>query len=83
VNNVSPFFYTASYLKSNAIEAKLSLYLMEKYDEEWWRTREAGDFILKLWEEGGRITSKEILKRVGFEKLSFTPLLRSFQEVLG
>ena len=81
VNNVSPFFYTASYLIASAIETELSLYLMEKYDEEWWRTREAGDFILKLWKEGGRITSKEILKRVGFEELSFTPLLRSFQEV--
>jgi len=83
VNNVSPFFYTASYLIASAIEPELSLYLMEKYDEEWWRTREAGDFILKLWREGGRITSKEILKRVGFEELSFTLLLRSFQEVFG
>ena len=83
VNNVSPFFFTASYLIASAIEPELSLYLMEKYDEEWWRTREAGDLILKLWKEGGRITSKEILKRVGFEELSFTPLLRSFQVVLG
>src|SRR3990172_900650 len=83
VNNFSSFFYTASYLIASAIEPELSLYLMEKYDEEWWRTREAGDFILKLWKEGGRITSKEILKRVGFEELSFTPLLRSFQEVFG
>ena len=83
LNDVSPFFYTASCLIASAIEAKLSLYLREKYDEEWWRTREAGDFILKLWKEGGRITSEEILKLVGFEKLSFKPLLRSFQEVFG
>jgi hypothetical protein len=81
INDLSLFFDTASCLKASAIEADLSFYLRGKYDEEWWRAKATGDFILKLWKEGGRITSDEILKRVGAEELSFEAILSSIQEV--
>jgi hypothetical protein len=81
--DVEPFFYTASRLKASIIEAGLRWYLRERFDEEWWRKKEAGDFIHKMWKEGGKMTSEEISKRVGFKEISLAPLLRFFQEVLG
>ena len=34
----------------------LSNYLKERFDEEWWRVPEAGEFLKELWRDGGRIT---------------------------
>ncbi len=81
LNDVDPFFHSASYLRSCIIEAELKLYLRENFDEEWWREKEAGGFIRKMWEEGGRITSEVISKRAGFEQLGLAPLLGFFREV--
>jgi hypothetical protein len=83
LDNLDPFFHTASYLRGCIIEAELKWHLREKFDEEWWREKEAGDFIRKMWREGGRITSQEISKRAGFERIDLTPLLRFFGEILG
>jgi hypothetical protein len=83
LNTVDPFFHTASYLKGCTIEAGLRWYLRENFDEEWWRKKEAGDFICKMWKEGGRVTSQEISKRARFEQIDPAPLLRFFQEVFG
>lgn len=83
LNDISPFFHTASYLKACFIEAGLKLYLRDNFDEEWWREKAAGDFLRKLWKEGGRITSEEVSKRAGFEQLDSSPLLESFKEVFG
>lgn len=83
LDNFDLFFHTASYLRGCVIEAELRWYLREKFDEEWWREKEAGDFIRKMWKEGGRTTSQEISKRAGFEQIDSAPLLRFFGEVLG
>ncbi len=82
LNDMPLFLHTASRLRASAIEAGLAFYLRGKYDEEWWRDRLAGDFIRKLWKEGGRVTSDEILKRVGVESFSFASILNSLQEVI-
>jgi hypothetical protein len=82
LDNIEPFFHTASYLRGCLIESELKWYLREQFDEEWWRKKEAGDFIRKMWEEGGRITSHEISKRAGFDQINLGPLLQFFVEVL-
>ena len=78
-----PFFYTAAYLKASLVEPVLRSYLRERFDEQWWRDKEAGDFLRRMWKEGGKITSQEILKRLGHEELDISPLITTFQEVLG
>lgn len=83
LDNLDPFFHTASYLRGCIIEAKLKWHLREKFDEEWWREKEAGDFIRKIWSEGGRITSQEISKRAEFEQIDLTPLLQFLGEILA
>lgn len=83
LDNIEPFFHTASYLRGCVIESELKWYLREQFDEEWWREKEAGDFIRKMWEEGGRITSHEISKRAGFDQIDLAPLLQYLGEVFG
>jgi hypothetical protein len=81
--DVKPYFYTASCLKGIIVEASFRNYLRENFDEQWWREKEAGDFIRKIWREGGRITSHEISKRLGVNPFDLSPLMASFREVLG
>ncbi|MEZ4547009.1 MAG: hypothetical protein R3B51_04505 [Thermodesulfobacteriota bacterium] len=38
----------------------LSNYLKEKFDEEWWRVPDVGEFLKGLWRDGGRITFEEL-----------------------
>jgi hypothetical protein len=83
LNDVGLFLHNASYLRGYIIEAELKWYLREKFDEEWWREKEAGDFIRKMWKEGGRITSQEISKRAEFEQIDLMPLLQFFGEIFG
>ncbi|HEX3034299.1 MAG TPA: hypothetical protein VHT73_04080 [Thermodesulfobacteriota bacterium] len=83
LNDVDQFFHSASYLKAFIIEAELKTYLRENFDEEWWREKGAGDFISRLWKEGGRTTSEEIAKKAGFEELDSKPLFQFFREVFG
>lgn len=77
------FFHSASYLRGYIIESELKWYLREKFDEEWWREKEAGDFIRNMWKEGGRTFSQDISKIAGFEKIDLAPLLKFFGEILG
>ncbi|HSE84420.1 MAG TPA: hypothetical protein VLB01_07730 [Thermodesulfobacteriota bacterium] len=83
LNDVDRFFRSASYLKASIIESELKWHLRENFDEEWWREKAAGDFINKLWKEGGRTTSVEIATKVGLKELDLTRLLGFFRQVLG
>jgi len=38
----------------------LSNYLRERFDEEWWRVPEAGEYLKGLWRDGGRITRERL-----------------------
>ncbi len=81
--DVKPYLYTASCLKGIVIEASFRNYLRENFDEQWWREKEAGNFIRKIWREGGRIGSHEISRRLGINPFDLSPLMASFREVLG
>ncbi|MCL4245205.1 MAG: hypothetical protein KJ002_08765 [Candidatus Dadabacteria bacterium] len=43
----------------------LSNYLKEKFDEEWWRVPEAGEFLKGLWRDGGRMTAETLSAKTG------------------
>ncbi len=43
-----------------AAAPSLSSYLKEKFDEEWWRVPDVGEFLKGLWRDGGRITFEEL-----------------------
>jgi len=81
--DIKPFFHTASWLKATIIEHRLRNYLKETFDEQWWREKATGDFLLNTWREGGRIMSGGISKRTGLGELDLEPLLSFFKEELG
>ncbi len=83
LNDVDRFFHSAIRLKASIIEAGLRWHLRENFDEEWWREKAVGDFISKLWKQGGRVTSEEIGKKAGQEEFDLKPLLGFFRQLLG
>lgn len=71
-----------SRFKSILIEPALSKYLKESFDEEWWRVRDAGDFLRDIWRKGGRCGSEEISELCGFDG-TFASLRRVFERELS
>ena len=43
----------------------LSNHLRERFDEEWWRVPEAGEYLKGLWRDGGRITCERLADETG------------------
>ena len=55
-------------------------FMKESFDEEWWRTSAAGDFLGSVWAGGGRITGESLLLRCGCGERGFETLVRDFEE---
>ena len=68
-------FYSADYLRAWIRHAQLRAHLVEEIGPEWWRSRETGDLLRKLFVEGTRPTSEEIAARLGYEPLDTGPLV--------
>ena len=79
--DTEPFSHSAIYLKSSFIEASFRSFLREAFDEEWWRKKESGNLLLKLWENGGRVTSKDLAEKCGIKEIDSTPLIINFQDI--
>jgi hypothetical protein len=68
-------FYSADYLRAWIRHAQLRAHLVQEVGEDWWRRRETGDILRRLFAEGTRPTSEEIAARLGFEALDTRPLV--------
>jgi hypothetical protein len=68
-------FYSADYLRAWIRCAQLRKHLIGLAGEEWWRSRETGDFLRKLFREGTKPSSEEIAARLGFDPLDTGPLV--------
>ena len=68
-------FYSADYLRAWIRAAQLRRYLMGLAGDEWWRSRETGDFLRELFREGTKPSSEEIASRLGFDPLDTGPLV--------
>jgi hypothetical protein len=60
----------------------LDNFMTESFDEEWWRTREAGEFMRGTWSFGGRVTAESLLTRAGLKEPDSRTLVRNFEEKL-
>jgi hypothetical protein len=60
----------------------LRRFMMESFDEEWWRTKDAGVFMSGLWSRGGRITADSLLTTAGLKEPASETLVRNFEETL-
>jgi len=81
-----PRYYSTRYLRAWQLQALLNESLVSRFDEDWYRNPAAGPWVTReLWAEGQRETAEEIAARVGVrgESLSFGPLLRNIERLLG
>ena len=82
--DVDPRYYAARYLRAWQLQALLEETLIERYDVDWWRNPRAGPWICSaLFGEGQRELAHEQAERVAGRALSFAPLVRSVERMLG
>ncbi len=75
LSDVDPGYYAANYLRAWAFETHLRAILRDRFGEEWFTRREAGDLLRSLWREGQRLSADELLAEVTGEQLDFRVML--------
>lgn len=68
--------------RAYALEAQLREYLKTKFGSRWWTSRKAGDFLIDLWNTGGRYQAEELAKLIDLGELSFDWLAEDCLEKL-
>jgi hypothetical protein len=82
--DVDPRYYAARYLRAWQHQALIAETLVERYDADWWRNPRAGPWIVQsLFGEAQRELAHEQAERVSGKPLSFAPLVRSIEKMLG
>jgi hypothetical protein len=77
-------YYSARYLRAWQLQALITETLVERYDADWWRNPRAGPWIVQsLFGEAQRELAQEQAERVSGKALSFAPLVRSIERMLG
>ena len=82
--DVDPRYYSARYLRAWQLQALLTETLVERYDADWWRNPRCGPWMVEsLLGEAQRELAHEQALRVSGKALSFAPLVRSIERMLG
>jgi hypothetical protein len=82
--DVDPRYYSARYLRAWQLQALLNETLTERFNEDWWRNPSAGPWIVsELFAHGQQELAHEQAARVCGKSLSFAPLVRSVERLLG
>jgi len=82
--DVDPRYYAARYLRAWQLQALLNETLTERFNDDWWRNPSAGPWIVnELFAHGQRELAHEQAARVSNKSLSFAPLVRSVERLLG
>ena len=82
--DVDPRYYSARYLRAWQHQALINETLVERYDDDWWRNPRAGPWIVQsLFSEGQRELADEQARRVANKPLTFAPLVREIERLLG
>ena len=82
--DVDPRFYSARYLRAWQHQALLTDTLVERYDADWWRNPRCGPWMVEtLFGEAQRELAHEQAQRVSGKAISFAPLVRSIEGMLG
>lgn len=77
-------FYSTRYLRAWQLQSLLDEGLVNRFNEDWWRNPAAGPWIVgELFAEGQRETANEVAKRASGADISFGPLTRKIESLLG
>jgi hypothetical protein len=75
---------SAMQLRAEVFAAQLRAYLRREFDEEWYRNRRAGRFLVhELWRPGRLYTADELLRFMGYEGFDVSILWHETAEVLS
>ena len=82
--DVDPRYYSARYLRAWQLQALMSETLTERFDEDWWRNPRTGPWMVReLFGEAQRELADELATRISGRTLSFAPLIREIERLLG
>jgi hypothetical protein len=82
--DVDPRYYAARYLRAWQLQALLTETLTLKFDADWWRNPRCGPWMVEsLFGEAQRELAHEQAMRVSGKALSFAPLVRKIERMLG
>ena len=81
--DIQPHLSSLDEFKGNIIQTDLKTLLIDNYDEEWWRNSEASNFLVSIWETGGRTSTQVLSQEYNFSDTDITKLLKTFEEFLG
>jgi len=75
LSDVDGGFYAACYLRAWATEVEWRHELGERFDEAWFESREAGQWLRELWASGQSLDAEELLamrtgRRIDFRRLA-------------
>ncbi len=71
LRDVSEAFYSGDFLRANAFASQLREQLKTKFGSRWWTSRKAGDYLIDLWNTGGRYKIEELAKMIDLGDLSY------------
>jgi hypothetical protein len=72
--DVDDGFYAAEYVRAWIFEAQLRRYLLQEFDDEWFRNPKAGRFLIEMWRDGQRYPVTQLARFMGFEGLDAGPV---------
>jgi hypothetical protein len=82
--DVDPRYYAARYLRAWQLQALITETLVEQFNADWWRNPRAGPWIVQsLFGEAQRELAHEQAQRISGKALSFAPLVRSIERMVG
>lgn len=81
--DIQPHLSSLDSFKSTLLETQAKKYLADKYDEQWWREEKTNEFLINIWETGGRASVSKLSEKCGFEDLNSRNLVKTFEETLG
>lgn len=81
--DVDPGFYAARYLRAWQLEAAMSEFLTEQFDEDWFRNPQAGPLLAELFSRGQADPADALALQVTGGSLSFDTVRRRLEANLA
>jgi hypothetical protein len=83
LGDVDPGFYSARYVRAWQLESLMSEALRDRFDEDWYRNPQAGEFVHQLMARGQGTPAHELASEVAGVGLTFDALIRRVESLLG
>lgn len=78
LSDVDPLLYAADYVQAFFIQAMLEETLIKKFGRKWWHNPKTGTFLKSLFAYGNQLSADELLKLLGYDKISDNALREKF-----